>query len=641
LFGSKLSNKLRVGYTAFIDSRDPFSEPFPVMNIDKDGIRYIVAGHEPFSIHNRLDQDVIQFTDNLSIYSGPHTFTVGTSFERFSFFNSFNLNAYGGTFAPLPGAQSVEAFVDSINAGVLDDDVAAARAAFEANGGDDGVEGEGWALAEVNIGQWSLYAQDEWQVTDDIAITLGIRMDMPLYFNTDELAQENIDRQCCYAPEITWYDEDGNPMQFNHTVMPDQTPLFNPRFGFNWDLMGNGQTQLRGGSGLFSGRLPFVWIGNQVANPNWFFYNYTRTDYKFPQVWRSNLGIDQQFGTSGWIASLDLIYTDDINATMVRNYGLKPPTGTLQAPGDNRPIYTFDDKALFTGLGFDLPVNAYVLTNTDIGHSFNASVQLRKNFPNAHIMLGYNYLTAEDATSIEAEISSDAYDRNPALGHVNTAVSSTSLYGTKHRVIGAFDKTFRYGANDMTSTTIAAFFQYAEGGTTQNDNVADYRFSYTYAGDINSDGAPGSGLNDLIYIPTDSELAQMQFVNETQRQAFANYIAQDEYLSEHRGEYAEKYAVLAPWYSQWDLRILQDFGFNAGERPNHVQLSIDILNVGNLINSDWGVRELPNNTQPLGVTVDANGVPTYSFDPNLTSTFSADLGLQSRWQAQVGLRYIF
>lgn len=637
LFGSNSSNKLQVGFTSFQDSRTPFSTPFPVVNINKDGIRYIVAGHEPFSIHNRLDQSIFQISDNFNIYKGDHTFTIGAGFERFSFYNSFNLNPYGGTFGPLPGAESVQSFIDSVNAGVLDDDVAAAQALFDANGGDDGVEGEGWALAEMNVGQWSAYLQDEWRASDNLTLTLGLRMDMPLYFNTDELVQENLDRNPDYAPDITWYDENGDPHQFDNTVLPDQTPLISPRFGFNWNAGGTGKTQIRGGTGLFAGRLPFVWIGNHVANPNWFFYNYTSTDYKFPQVWRSNLGLDQHLGNSGWIASIDLIYTDDINASMVRNYGLKPPTGTLQGV-DNRPIYRFEDRAVFEGFGFPIPVNGYVLTNTDVGSSVNASVQLRKNFPNANVMLAYNYLNAEDATSIEAEISSDAYDRNPAFGHVNQAVASPSLYGTKHRVIGAIDKTFRYGRNDLTSTTFATFFQYAVGGTTQNDNVADYRFSYTYAGDINGDG---SGLNDLIYIPTESELAQMDFVNPEQRQAFAGYIAQDDYLSENRGSYAEKYAILAPWYAQWDFRILQDFGFNAGSRPNHIQISLDILNIGNLINPDWGVRELPNNTQPLGVTVDGNGVPTYSFDPNLTSTFSADLGLQSRWQAQVGLRYIF
>ncbi|HLF63092.1 MAG TPA: TonB-dependent receptor [Saprospiraceae bacterium] len=649
LFGNKLSNKIRVGYTSFVDSRNPFSEPFPVVNIDKDGIRYIVAGHEPFSIHNRLDQRVLQFTDNLNIYSGDHTFTVGTSFEKFSFDNSFNLNAYGGTFGPLPGASSVQAFVDSVNAGALDATVDAALALFERNGGDDGPEGPatiadpGWALAQVNIGQWAVYAQDEWQATDNIAVTFGVRMDLPLYFNTDELIQENINRQCCYAPEITWYDENGNGQQFDNTVLPDVTPLISPRLGFNWNVKGTGMTQVRGGTGFFSGRLPFVWIGNHVANPNWYFYNYTRTDFKFPQVWRSNLGIDHNIGSSGWIGTVDLIYTDDINAAMVRNYGLKAPSGTLQGV-DNRPIYTAADHAVFEGFGFPIPVNAYVFTNTDIGHSFNASAQLRKDFgdADAHLMLGYNYLNAEDATSIEAEISSDAYDRNPAFGNVNQAVSSTSLYGMKHRIIGSFDKKWTYGRDDKMSTTFATFFQYALGGTTQNDNVADFRFSYTYAGDINNDGAPGSGLNDLIYIPTEDEIFnEMQFVSPTARLAFAQYVAQDEYLNSHRGQYAEKYAVLAPWYSQWDVRIVQDFAFNAGAKPNHVQVSLDILNFGNLLSSDWGVKELPNNTQPIGVTVDANGVPTYSFDANLQETFSNDLGLQSRWQAQVGLRYIF
>jgi len=628
LLGNKFSNKLQVGYTAFIDSRNPFSTPFPVININKDGIRYIVAGHEPFSIHNRLDQNVIQISDQFNIYSGDHTFTVGSSFERFSFDNSFNLNAYGGTFDA--GYQSVAAFLDSVNSGALDAQVTAAEATFQANGGDDGVEGEGWTLAETNIGQWGIYVQDEWRATEDLTITLGVRADVPLYFDTPEKIQENIDRNCCYVPDVQWSDEDGNPVVFDHTELPKGNVLISPRLGFNWDVHGSGMTQIRGGSGLFAGRLPFVWIGNQVANPNIFFYNVTDPDYKFPQVWRSNIGVDHEI-SSGWVGSLDIIYTKDIHASIVKNYGRRPPTGTLQGV-DNRPIYQASDIVI------DYFTNAYVFTNTDIGSSFNTSVQIRKDFTNAHVMLGYNYLKAEDASSIEAEISSDAYDRNPAFGNVNKPVAAPSLYGAKHRIIGALDKTFTYGKDDKLSTTIATFFQYAVGGTTQNDNVADFRFSYTYAGDINSDG---SGLNDLLYIPTESELSQMQFVNDAQRQAFASYIAQDEYLSEHRGEYAEKYAILAPWYSQWDVRIMQDIAFSAGKKPNHVQITLDILNFGNLLNSDWGVRELPNNTQPVGVSVDPNGVPTYSFDPNLTSTFSNDLGLQSRWQAQVGLRYIF
>ncbi|MBK6621442.1 MAG: TonB-dependent receptor [Saprospirales bacterium] len=618
LFGNKLSNKLQLGYAAFIDSRDPFSEPFPVINISQDGSRYIVAGHEPFSIHNRLDQNVLQVTDNFNIYAGDHTLTIGTSFEKFDFDNSFNLNAYGGTFPP--DFVSVDAFVDSVNTGAFDDDVANAEALFEANGGDEGVEGEGWALAETNIGQWAFYVQDEWAATEKLNLTVGVRMDMPLYFDTPEKIQENIDRNCCYDPNITWYDTDGNPQMYDHTVLPKQTPLFSPRIGFNYML---NKGQLRGGTGLFSGRLPFVWIGNHVANPNSYFYNYTETNFKFPQVWRSNLGIDQTIG-NGWLTTIDLIYTKDINASMVRNHGLKPPTGNLKGV-DNREIYTLDDHPAF--------FNAYVFTNTDIGYSFNASIQVQKSLANdLYLMLGYNYLMAEDASSIEAEISSDAYDRNPALGHVNIPVSSPSLYGNKHRVLGAAYKTWKYG---NWATTVSTFFQYAQAGTTQNDNTADFRFSYTYSGDLNNDG---SFLNDLIYIPTDSELDQMDFVSDEQREAFRDYIEQDEYLSDNRGSYAEKYAVVAPWYSQWDVRILQDLDFG---KAGSLQLSIDILNFGNLISSNWGVKQLPSNTQPVGVSVAPDGTPTYSFDPSLTSTFVNDFSLLSRWQTRVGLRYSF
>ena len=636
ILGNKMSNNLQVGFTKFTDSRDPFSTPFPVLNINKDGVRYIVAGHEPFSIHNRLDQDVFQITNNFNIYTGDHTITVGASFERFNFDNSFNLGVYepfgwlSGSFGP--GYPSVDSFLVDIASGAYDAAVDNAQAVFNANGGDSGVEGEGWALAETNLGQIGIYVQDKWQATPNLNLTLGLRVDIPQYFNTSDLIQENIDRNCCHVPGVEWFDEDGNTVVFDHTELPSGTTLFSPRFGFNWDVMGDQSTQLRGGSGLFSGRLPFVWIGNQVANPNIFFYTVTDPDFKFLQVWRTNLGLDKTMG-DGWIGSVDLMYTKDLQAPMVRNYGIRPPTGRLGGV-DNRPIYLAEDRAV------DPFTNAYVLTNVDEGYSFNASFKVEKQFgSDMHVMLGYNYLKAEDVSSIEAEISSDAYDRNPAFGNVNNPALAPSLYGAQHRIIGSFYKRFTYGPESNTSTHISAFFTYGQGGTTNDDNLADFRFSYTYGGDLNGDG---SGLNDLLYIPTDSELNDMRFVTDGQREAFRRYIQQDEYLSENRGSYAEKYAILAPWYSQWDLRIMQDFAFHAGEEPNHVQISLDIFNVGNLISSDWGVRELPNNSQPVGIIgFDANNEPTYAFDESLTSTFSADFSLLSRWQAQLGLRYIF
>ncbi len=624
IFGNKMSNNLQVGYTAFRDSRRPFSDPFPVININKDGVRYIVAGHEPFSIHNRLNQDVYQLTDNFNIYFGSHTFTIGTSFEKFEFDNSFNLGVYdpfgfvGGTFGP--GFESVQAFVDSVNSGYIGQAVAYAQSVYEQNGGDEGALGEGWALAETNVGQWAFYVQDEWDVSDKLTLTAGLRIDKPLYFDTQEKIRENIERQCCYDPDVDYFEPDGTVIRFDHTQLPSGKPLFSPRLGFNYDLKGDNSSRLRGGTGLFTGRFPFVWLGNQVANPNFWFYCITHPNFRWPQVWRSNLGWDADL--NGWIVSTDVVYTKDIYAMMVRNYGIKPPSGQLQGV-DNRPIYTAADRNAQYGN------DAYVFTNTNIGYTFNVSVQLQRRWSNGlFTSLAYSYLDAKDASSIPAEISSDAFARNPALNHVNEAVLAPSRYGNKHRIVGSAYKTFSYAEGKM-STSVALYMEYTQGG----------RFSYTYSGDINGDG---SGLNDLIYIPTEDELNQMTFSGspeeqEAQRRAFSEYIAQDEYLSAHRGEYAEKYAILSPWYSTWDMRILQNFKLAS----TNLQLSMDILNVGNLINSNWGVRRYPTNTQPVGVSVDGSGNPTYSFDPAQKSTFTDDFSLLSRWQIQFGVRLSF
>lgn len=623
LFGNKFSNNLQAGVTAFRDSRDPFSEPFPTINIAKDGIRYIVAGHEPFSIHNRLNQDVYQFTDNFNMYFGDHTVTAGFSFEKFLFDNSFNLGYFPGVFDP--DFESVDAFVEAVESGSFDANVQAAIDTYNANGGDEGVNGEGWALAETNVGQMALYIQDEWSVSDDLTLTLGLRADKALYFDTKTKIEENLARNADHAPEIEWYNNEGEKVMIDHTDLPDSKLLWSPRLGLNYDVMGDNSTILRGGTGIFSGRFPFVWVGNQVANPNWFFYCTTAPDFQFPQVWRSNLGLDTKLA-QGFTLSIDAVYTKDLNAMMVRNWGLNQPTGNLGGV-DNRAIYTFADRAVFEGLGFPLPVNGYVFTNTDVGRTINASIQLQKRWTNGMFAsIAYDYLDSKDASSIPAEISGDAFDRNPALGSVNDPALAYSRYGHKHRVVGAASKKFEYGAGKY-ATTVSMFFEYQQGG----------RYSYTYSGDINGDG---SGLNDLIYIPTESELGLMNFTSDEQRNAYGAFIAQDDYLSAHRGEYAGKYDILTPWFSTWDFRVLQDFNFNIAGKTNTIQLSMDILNLGNLINSNWGVRQNPTNTQPVGVSV-TDGVPTYSFDSSLNSTYTYDFSLLSRWQMQFGLRYIF
>ncbi len=631
---NEIVNKLQVGYTHFDDFRNPLSSPAPSILIqDGAGSNYIVVGHEPFSIHNRLDQKVFQLTNNLNIFKGNHTFTIGFSYEKFEFDNSFNLGVYGGTFGFPIGSEfrnfaNVDEFIDNAQpGGLIDGLIQGAEATFANNNQfPDGTPG-GWALAETNVGQLAFYVQDEWNVTDELKLTYGLRLDKPLFFDTAEKIRENIDRKGTYIPTIPYFNpQTGEETFIDSTVLPDNDFLFSPRLGFNWDVKGESKTQVRGGTGIFTGRFPFVWIGNQVQGVDFFFYQTVDPEFKFPQVWRTNVGVDHRL-ENGVILTADVAYTKDINAAHVQNWGLRNPSLTLNAPGDNRPYYGAGDRGN----------NGYVFTNSDEGRIWNASVKAQKTFNNGlYASLAYSYLNAKDINSIEAEITGDAFDFNPVSGNANDDVLAFSKYGDTHRIIGVASKKFTYG-NDTWATTISTFFEYARGG----------RFNYTYAGNINNDSSFQN--NDLLYIPTSAEVSQMQFSGtpaeqQAQADAFESYIRQDDYLSDNRGSYAERYGALAPWRSRWDVKILQDYNFKVGksEKTHTIQLSLDILNFGNLINSEWGVVEQPNNVSPLGVTVDPNTqIPTYTFDPSLTKTFGFDSSLQSRWQAQFGLRYIF
>ena len=599
------SNKFQFGYTHFNDYRNPFSTPAPSINIYKDGSPYIIVGHEPFSVNNRLDQKVLQFSNNLNFFKGDHTYTIGFSLEKFQFDNSFNLTSYG---FDLFGSVDINDFDANDYIGTI----AAAQATFEANNANDS-----WALAETNVGQLSFYAQDEWNISEKFKLTYGVRFDKPLFFDSAQKAQEVIDRGFVVSDIPYVNPNTGETVLIDNTNMPTNDWLISPRLGFNYDVNGDDTFQLRGGSGLFTGRFPFVWLGNQIANPDVFFLQAVDPDYKFPQVWRTNIGADKRF-ENGLILTADVSYTKDINGPHVQNWGQLDPSGTLNGV-DNRPIYTASD----------LINNAYVFTNSDKGRIWNASLKAQKTFENGlYTMLAYSYLNAKDVNSIEAEITSDAYAGNAIVGDVNADVLSYSKYGNTHRFIGVASKKWDYGGDEW-STTISTFFEYAQGG----------RFNYVYGGDINGDG---SSINDLIYIPTSSEINQMTFSGAGQGAALDAFIAQDDYLSDRRGQYAERYGALAPWRSRVDLKFLQDYNFNVGNgKKNTIQFSIDILNFGNLLSSEWGLVQQPNNIQPIGVTVDGSGNPTYTFNPDQTKTFGYDSSLASRWQMQFGLRYIF
>ena len=610
------TNKLQVGYTHFDDFRSPKSSPAPTITLlDENGSsNYIIAGHEPFSINNRLDQKVFQLTNNLNFFKGDHTFTFGFSFEKFQFDNSFNLGVYGaqGVFFPtgsIADFRNLDAAAEAALVGTYQtafNDAIAADNSLNANG--DGNAG-GWALAETNVGQLAFYMQDEWNATDNFKLTYGIRFDKPLYFDSARKAQDVIDVAPAYVPGIPYFNPNTEEtVFFDSTKLPSNKWLISPRVGFNWDVKNDDTLQVRGGTGIFTGRFPFVWLGNQIANPNVFFYQVVDPDYKWPQVWRTSLGTDYKLD-NGVILTADLSYTKDVNGPNVQNWGLLPPSETLQG-ADNRPVYGAND----------LINNAYVFSNSDKGRIVNAVLKAQKNWNNDFFAsLAYSYLNAKDVNSIEAEITGDAFAANAISGNANDDVLSYSRYGDTHRFVGLISKAFK------TGTTVSAFYEYAQGG----------RFNYIYGGDINKDG---SNINDLLYIPSASEVGQMNFTGAGQAAAFEAFIQQDDYLSSNRGSYAERYGVLAPWRGRWDVKVLQDIKIT---KKNTLQLSLDVLNFGNLISSKWGVVQLPTNQQILGVSVDDANLPTYTFDPNLVETFSANTNLISRWQAQFGVRYIF
>ncbi|WP_276389854.1 TonB-dependent receptor [Eudoraea chungangensis] len=614
------TNKLQFGYTHFDDFRNPFSTPAPSLVIldDTGSSNYIIGGHEPFSINNTLDQKVLQITNNLNFFKGDHTFTVGFSFEKFEFDNSFNLGAYGaqGVFFP---TTTITDFPEFASSGALQqafDDAIATNNAFNAAGvGNPG----GWALAETNVGQLSFYLQDQWDIKENFKLTYGIRFDKPLYFDTAAKIRENIERKGgdsgTYIPSIQYFDPDTDePIFLDSEQLPTNKILISPRVGFNWDVNNDNTLQIRGGSGVFTGRFPFVWLGNQVQGLDFFFYQIVDPDFQWPQVWRTNVGADKRFD-NGLILTADVSYTKDINAAHVQNWGLKSPSETL-AGVDNRAVYSNDDKSqIFGG-----PTNAYVFTNSDQGRIWNASVKGQKTWDNGiYAMLAYSFLNSKEVNSIDAEITGDAFAGNAVVGNANKDVLSFSRYGDNHRVIGVISKGFK------TGTTVSAFFEYAKSG----------RYNYIYGGDINNDG---SSINDLLYIPTATELSQMNFSGPGQAEAFEAFIQQDDYLNGRRGQYAERYGALAPWRSTFDIKVLQDIKIN---EKNKFQISLDILNFGNLLNSNWGVVQAPSFDQLMGVTIDENNVPTYTFNPSNTSTFNAVTSEISRWRAQIGIRYLF
>lgn len=645
---AKWANRFFASYNRFRDFREPFSEDFPTIDIGEAGVTYTTLGHEPFSIHNILDQDVWQFTNNLSVYRDNHVYTVGVNYETFSFFNSFNIFRHGVFFLPsfIPIGSTFGSLAEFLAA---TDPGNPNRKDFRAMIGSGLYKGE-----NIDVGQLSFYAQDEYLATPRLTLTYGLRVDIPRYGTSP------VDNP--FSRDLTALNEKRYPEVVDQSRLPKSSPLLSPRIGFNWNARGNRETQFRGGTGIFTGRIPFVWFGNVISNPGAnpnlypaadpiptkkgstlaqsFDVNAMDPDFKWPQVWTTDLAVDQQLPWN-MMGTLELIYSKDVNGVYMRNADLRAPTRNLPWP---------DGRAYFGGAGnnelnADGGAGIYVIDNTDKGYSFNISGLLRKEFsPTLNAGIGYSFTDARNALK-STEIASVLWQNQPVKGDPNNPEQSYSEFGQRHRITA--DASYTRTWSERLRTQVGVYFEMAEGN--RFTGAGGNRYSFIYAGDVNGDGQGG---NDLIYIPRDQ--SEIQFDPYTpagggtlsaaeQWSRFNAFIEQDRYLSKNRGKIADRFGLLNPWYTNLDLRVLQDVAFQAAGKRQTFQITLDILNFGNLINSDWGVKQVANPaaTSPLSlVRFGTNGAPVFNFT-GPAETFIDDPGLFSRWRAQLGVRYLF
>ena len=636
---TRFANRFFASYNRFRDFRTPFSENFPTVEIGEGGVTYTTAGSEPFSINNILDQDVFQLTNNFSMFRGKHTLTFGGNFEQFKFFNSFNIFRNGVFF--LPQSIPVGSTFSSLNEFFAATAPGPNQKNLRAMIGSGPFKGE-----KISVGQLSFYAQDELPASSRLNLTFGARVDLPMYFT------HPVDN--AYSRNLVALDENRQPEVVDQSRLPGTKPLVSPRFGFNWNASGDRHTQVRGGSGIFTGRVPFVWIGNVISNPGAnpnlyptgpqiptghgstlaqsFDVNGIDPNFKFPQSWTTDLAVDQQL-PGGLLGTLEVIYGKDLNSVFMRNANLRAPVRTLP---DGRPYYK--DAGGNNTLNNLAGGGIYVIDNSNKGHSLNLTAQFRKQIGSAlNATLAYSFTDAKN-TLKSTEIASVLWQNQPVQGDPNNPELSYSEFGQRHRIVGS--ATWTRAWSQKWRTSVGAFLEIAEGN--RFSGAGGNRYSFIYAGDVNGDGQGG---NDLIYIPRnqgDIKLDPLGAVTPQQQWDRLNaFIEQDKYLRAHRGQIAQRFGELNPWYNDLDLRVLQDFGFRTGTTNHTFQLSMDVLNVGNLISSSWGVRKVADvsATSPLSlVRFDAGGAPVFNFT-GPAKTFIDDPGLLSRWRMQFGLRY--
>ena len=661
-FGQNASNNLIFGYTRVRDDRDVIGEPFPSIRM-QDGAGLVNVGTDNFSLSNIVFQDVFTLTNNFNLYKGKHTFTLGTHNEFFQIQNLF-------TIFSTPRYQyffnGVNRFLDGENPDlVLFGHEQLAPGQSEIRLGDE-AENLGPTFSAL---QMAFYVQDEWQATNDFKLTVGLRADIPIFLEDPPL--ENTDFNQNTVEDIEqFYDLQG--ARASNT--PNTQILLSPRVGFNWDVTGNKQTQLRGGVGVFTSRVPWVWPGGMYirnglnsslfasgglpiyGNPSQWqtnLFNATSPsgdvdlfveDFKYPQVFRASAAVDQQLPW-GLVGSLEFLYTKTLNNIDVKSVNLRPSTQNLAGP-DNRPIFNLGNAVDPTY------TNVTLVDNTNEGYTWNITAQLQKDFSNGFTGgLSYSFTRAESLFDGTGFINYTNWDDIISVQGKNNPPLTRSVFDAGSRITSFMSYRKEY-ANHF-ATSISLFFNGQSGQP------------YTYVYNDNdqlTNQSTESTSNIPIYIPAsqDDILLANQIDEdgnliksaEEQWQELNAFIENDEYLSSRRGDYVERNESRTPFENILDIKIAQDFFITTSGGNRHTfQVTLDVFNFTNLLNKDWGRRYFVNdNTFPLinfaGFVPDGDGNPTnlpaFTFDdPGEPFAIVQSGILSARWSAQLGLRYIF
>lgn len=672
-FGNSWYNNFIAGYDKQIEDRGlQGGGLFPTIDIKNGAATYISVGLDPFTQGNKLSYSTLHFTDNLTKTIGKHSLVLGANFEYFKSSNLF-FSGSNGVYVFNSLADFYAAADQSVaNGGAPSSASTTSPARFQYRysalpGGKD-------PMQVLKSNKIDLYAQDEMKLSDRFKLTIGLRASRVWFADT---ALEN--------PTVTAMTF-ANGEKLNTGEMPDPAYLFEPRLGFNLDLNGNASTIIRGGSGIFTGRAPSVYLSNQIGNngvltgfvdvsgaalaaggygftprpadyftpstptlPSTFDLAFTDKKFKYPQVWKTTMAVDQKL-PFGFVGTVEGILQKNINAINYYNANFDAPVGTFGGT-DNRPRYSRNDAGVRVN---DNVSNGIVLTNSDKGYFYSTTFKLE--YPYQKGLWGSFAYTHSEATDLisPGSVASGSWTGAKSVNGNNDLDVSLSNNNTPHRLVGVIGYRLEYGKGLGGATSINLGYIGEQASP----------ISYTYGGDMNGDRVT---FNDLIYVPktaTETRFAPLSVVNNVngvnvttvyteaqQQQAFDAFINQDKYLRTRRGEYAERNGAILPMLHRLDLSVSQDIYIKIAGKKNTFQFRADILNFTNMLNKDWGVTQRVTNVNPLAYNSTAAGnVPVYQLatqtDVNGTKTlikdsFQKNASTFDVWQAQFTLRYIF